>query len=136
MKTILKAALVALAAALFVTMHSGSAWSVEYNCPVTHKSDSEHEYGQEILDRYDYSVRIVDLGEIAAVSRCSYAPSETRITCDRYEIDKIVFDDRVRIKKYYHFQSQFDVQLFANLSFVENNGRGGIAYGTCQIVST
>ena len=135
MKAILKAALVALAAALFVTMRSGSAWSVEYYCPVTSKFDSEREYNQEHLRQYDYSVRIADLGETATVSRCSYTPSEARITCDRYEIDKIVSDEWVNIKKYYHFQSQFDVQLYANLRFVENNGRGGIAYGTCQIVS-
>lgn len=67
----------------------------------------------------------------AYLSRCSYALSVARVTCDRYEVDKVVLDDVAQIKKYYVFRSQFDVQLFANQSFIENNGRGGIAYGTC-----
>lgn len=50
-------------------------------------------------------------------------------------MEKVVFDENVKIKKYYLFRSQFDVQLFPDLSFLENNGRGSIAYGQCRLVS-
>jgi len=36
------------------------------------------------------------------------------------------------IAKYYYFDGQFDVQIFPNLSFIENNGRGDIAFGKCR----
>ncbi len=42
---------------------------------------------------------------------------------------------RSRIKKFYVFRSQFDVQVYPDLSFIENNGRGGIAFGTCSVVA-
>jgi len=58
-----------------------------------------------------------------------------KITCDRYQMDTVVLDEQVKIKKYYLFQSQFDVQLFANLSFIENNGRGSVAYGKCRFIA-
>ena len=57
------------------------------------------------------------------------------MTCDRYPMDKVVLDENVKIKKYYLFRSQFDVQLFADLLFIENNGRGGIAFGRCRVVA-
>ncbi len=53
------------------------------------------------------------------------------MTCDRYEVDKVVLDEVARIKKYYVFSSQFDVQLYSDGRFIENNGRGTVAYGTC-----
>ena len=74
-------------------------------------------------------------GDTVFVSRCSYAASVQKVTCDRYKMDKVVFDKNVQIKKYYLFQSQFDVQIFRDLSFVENNGRGGIAFGKCRVVA-
>jgi hypothetical protein len=30
--------------------------------------------------------------------------------------------------------SQYDIQLFPDMKFVENNGRGGIAFGTCKLL--
>ena len=40
------------------------------------------------------------------------------------------------IKKFYHFASGLDVQLFLDapgLPFVENNGRGTISVGKCEV---
>jgi hypothetical protein len=50
-------------------------------------------------------------------------------------MDKVVFDEFVNIKKYYLFKSQYDFQLYEDLSFVENNGRGGISYGICSVIN-
>jgi len=35
--------------------------------------------------------------------------------------------------KLYHFSSQFDVQIFSDKSFVENNGGASVSYGTCKV---
>jgi len=50
-------------------------------------------------------------------------------------MDKIVLDENARIRKYYLFRSQFDVQLYPDSSFIENNGRGSVAYGKCRFTA-
>lgn len=80
-------------------------------------------------------MKVEESGGGAFVSRCSFSPSANKVTCDRYQVDKVVFDENAKIKKYYVFRSQFDVQLFSDLSFIENNGRGDIAYGKCRVVA-
>ena len=111
------------------------AAAAKYDCKVEKKFDSENTYTANKIEKGQFSVKIEDSGGGAFVSRCSLSPSANKITCDRYQVDKVVFDEKVKIKKYYVFQSQFDVQLFSDLLFVENNGRGGIAYGKCRVVA-
>ena len=111
------------------------ALAVEYNCNVEKKLDSERMYTAEQVEKGQFSVKIEESGSGTFVSRCSFSPSTNRVTCDRYQGDKVMFDENLKIKKYYVFRSQFDVQLFPDLSFVENNGRGGIAYGKCRVIS-
>lgn len=114
---------------------SGFAAAAEYDCKVAKKVDSENSYTAHQIEKGQFSVKVEESGGGAFVSRCSFSPSANKVTCDRYQVDKVVFDENVKIKKYYVFQSQFDVQLFSNLSFIENNGRGGIAYGKCRVVA-
>jgi len=110
------------------------AFAVEYECKVEKKFDAERVYTPAQLEAGQFSVRIEEVGGAAALSRCSFVASKQKVTCDRYEVDKVVFDDVPKVKKYYVFRSQFDVQLFSGLAFVENNGRGGIAFGRCRLV--
>ena len=114
---------------------SSFASAADYDCKVIKKVDSENPYTSQQIENGQFSVKVVEGGEGAFVSRCSFSPSANEVTCDRYQVDKVVFDENVKIKKYYVFRSQFDVQLFSNLSFVENDGRGGIAYGICRVVA-
>jgi hypothetical protein len=109
--------------------------AVEYECMIEKKFDSEHIYTKKQIQKNRFLLKIQEKGKKAILSRCSYANSENKVTCDSYEADQIVFDENMKIKKYYVFRSHFDVQLFNDLSFVENNGRGGISYGSCRIVS-
>lgn len=111
------------------------AQAAEYRCKVENKFDSEHAYTVAEIEKGQFSVLIEEKGNATFVSRCSFAPSAQKVTCDRYQVDKVAFDEHVKIKKYYVFRSQFDVQLFPDLLFVENNGRGGIAYGKCSLVA-
>jgi hypothetical protein len=120
---------------MLLVVPGGPVWGTEYECPVTQKLSSEHIYSQQNLKQYRYVVKIDDRGETAILSRCSFSPSQKKVTCDSYEVDKIDFDENVKIKKFYVFRSHFDVQLFSNLRFIENNGRGTIAFGNCRIVS-
>jgi hypothetical protein len=115
---------------LFVATLSHAA---EYECTITRKVDSGDVYSDEQLKKGRFSVMIEDHGDSTFVSRCSFVQWEGKVHCDRYEVDKVVLDTNIKVKKYYVFRSQFDVQLFPNLSLVENNGRGGIGYGKCQL---
>jgi hypothetical protein len=114
---------------LLAPAHSSA---LELVCRVTRKIDSERVYTERQLRDGQFSVRIVEESSGAKLSRCSYAPSQNRVTCDAYVVDRVEKDANVDIKKFYVFGGQFDVQVFADLSYVENNGRGGISFGTCR----
>lgn len=114
---------------------SVSAFAVEYSCEVSRKFDSEREYPREQISKLQFSNRVEESKDGAYISRCSFAPSAGKVTCDRYKMDQVAFDENVKIKKYYSFKSQFDFQMFPDLSFVENNGRGGISYGKCTVTA-
>lgn len=109
---------------------AGSA--TELGCIVTRKIDvlNNTEYTAEDLARGKFAVILSE--EANTVSRCSFQKSVGEVTCDSYGIDKIeVAPGFVDIKKFYYFAGQFDLQLFGGSSFIENNGRGSIATGTC-----
>ena len=111
------------------------ASAVEYDCKVERKLDTEHLYTPDQIQKGQFSKRIEENRNSASISRCSFSASAQKVTCDRYQMDKVVFDENVKVKKYYLFRSQFDVQVFSDLFFVENNGRGGIAFGRCRVVA-
>ena len=116
---------------LVVIMISTNVYSISYQCDVTRKLDSSVVYPSSQIQKYQYSVVIND-DKDPSFERCSYVDSQNKITCDKYKVDRVETDKYVGIKKFYHFSSQFDVQLYPDLKFVENNGRGGISYGECK----
>lgn len=129
--------LLAAAAGVLVAL---AAQAVEYDCKVESKLSDGRPYTEKQLRDGQFSIRIEDDGSKAAISRCSFLPSRQVVTCDRYEVDKVFADEvrqvdgdkpligeRVKIKKYYRFTGHLDVQVFPDLSFIENNGRGGIS---------
>jgi len=109
--------------------------ATEYQCKVEKKFDLEHVSTSDEIKRGQFSVLVDEKVSATFISRCSFSSSDQKVTCDRYEVDKVIFDDVAKIKKYYVFRSQFDVQLFPNLLFMENNGRGGVAFGRCTLVA-
>ena len=110
---------------------STNVFSSSYECVVNRKLDFQNSYSQSELDKFKYSVRIKD-EKIPELERCSFTPSEKKVTCDRYMVDRVEVDKFNGMKKFYYFTGQFDVQLFTDMRFVENNGRGGISYGKCE----
>lgn len=92
------------------------------------------EFSNKILETSQRLERFYDI-KADELGRCSFAQSANEVTCDYYEVDRIMHDDNVKIKKYYVLRSHFDVQIFSDLSFIENNGRGDIAFGKCVVTS-
>ena len=111
------------------------AQAADYRCKVESKLNRERVSSPSELQKGQFSVLIEERGGSAFLSRCSTTYNSQEVTCDRYEVDKVVFDENVGIKKFYVFRSQFDVQVYPDLSFIENNGRGSIAFGTCSVVA-
>lgn len=123
---------------LFITscvIYASVAHAVEYDCTVEKKINSERTYTDEHLKKFQFSVKIKENAGVSYVSRCSCESEEEGITCDEYEANEVIFDERAKIKKFYMFRPQFDMQVFSDFSFVENNGRGTIAYGKCKVVA-
>ena len=110
---------------------SSVVYSSTYDCKVTRKIGLDNIVSDSELKKWKFSVKIHDTPK-PELERCSFTPSQNRVTCDRYTVDRVETDKFVGIKKFYYFTGQFDVQLYPDMRFVENNGRGGISYGVCE----
>lgn len=117
-----------------ITQVSALALAVEFQCDVVKKYSSLGEESSENLNKYKYQSRIKENGKKATFSRCSIETNKG-LTCDDYIVDKIEKDDHVGNKKYYYFRGQADLQIFKDLTGVENNGRGQISYLKCKALS-
>ena len=122
-----------LVVSLIVLSFPSLSNAVEYYCEVELKRDYDHIYSQTDLQKWKWGVKIVDSGDNAKISRCSFSSSADEVTCDDYVADYMHSDPSTGIKKYYYFRGHFDVQLFTDLSFIENNGRGSIGRGKCSV---
>jgi hypothetical protein len=111
------------------------AYGAEYECEIVRKFDTENEYTAQRLARAKFGVRIDERQSVSFISRCSVSLTSGELSCDKHQVDRVEYDEIAKIKKYYVFKSQFDVQLFPNLTFVENNGRGSVAFGSCKTVA-
>ena len=116
------------------------AQASQFNCTVTRKADNKAEYAAGRIASEQLSVLLaVDdnedknpLNDKASISACDITAAEGK-TCDTYEVDKIAYDDATKLKKYYNFYAQVDLQVWPDLSYVLNDGRGGVSYGSCKV---
>ncbi len=113
-----------------------TALAASYECKVDKKyaADLSVIQSKEEIEKFKFKITIKE-GAKVTLERCSFAPSQNAVTCDNYEPDRVEFTNTqfVKIKKFYVTKSQYDVQIFENLTFVENNGRGSIASGKCIV---
>jgi hypothetical protein len=112
---------------------SSLANAASYDCTVKRKLDFENVYQPAQMEEYKFSSKIHD-SDKPKVDRCSIKPNDNKVTCNSYDIDRVEVDKHVGYKKFYLFRSQYDIQLFPDMKFVENNGRGGIAFGACKLL--
>ena len=66
----------------------GFAAAVEYDCNVARKLNSETSYTAQDLEKWKFAVKIEERGEAAFLSRCLFNPGESKVTCNRYRVDK------------------------------------------------
>ncbi len=116
---------------LFLIFQSQITLANSYDCKVTRKVGPESIVSDSELKKWQFSVKIRDNAK-PELERCSFATSHNKVTCDKYIVDKVEFDKFLEIKKFYYFKGQFDVQLYSDMSFIENNGRGSISFGKCR----
>jgi len=129
----LRSIIYSLAVSSIVLSFPSLSNAIEYYCFVEVKRDYDRIYSQTDLQKWKWGVKIVDTGDNAKISRCSFSSSADAVTCDDYVADYIHSDPFTGIKKFYYFRGHFDVQLFTDLSFIENNGRGSIGRGRCRV---
>ena len=121
----MKALIAFTSAAFFAT----STFAAEYFCPVSFKQSTDGPYTAEQLQKWTPTVRVSHIGNSATISRCSFTTSAGAVTCDDYQADFIHKDRYGGHTKYYYYRGQLDVQIFSDLNFIENNGRGSVAFG-------
>ncbi len=63
-------------------------YSNSYDCKVTRKFDFQSEYTPSIIEKYQYSVKIKDTSK-PELERCSFTPSQNKVTCDIYSVNKV-----------------------------------------------
>ena len=116
-------------------MHVASSHAGTFECKVEKKYSADLSVIQtkQEVEKSNFNIKVQEAQE-TTVKRCSFAPSQNAVTCDTYSADRIEFTNTpyVKIKKFYVTNSQYDIQIFEDLSFIENNGRGSIAYGKCK----
>lgn len=121
---------------LLILFTAEAALAATYECKVDKKyaADLSIIQSKEEVEKSKFKITIKE-GAKVTIDRCSFAPSQNAVTCDILEPDRVEFTNTqfVKIKKFYLTKSQYDVQIFENLMFVENNGRGGIASGKCTV---
>ena len=117
-------------------MHVAFSHAGTFECKVEKKYSADLSVIQtkQEVEKSNFNIKIQEAQD-TTVKRCSFAPSQNAVTCDTYSADRVEFTNTqfVKIKKFYVTNSQYDIQIFEDLSFIENNGRGSIAYGKCKI---
>ncbi len=123
--------IIPLIALMFIAFsHAGT-----FECKVEKKYSADLSVIQtkQEVEKSNFNIKVQEAQD-TTVKRCSFAPSQNAVTCDTYTADRVEFTNTqfVKIKKFYVTNSQYDIQIFEDLSFIENNGRGSIAYGKCK----
>lgn len=101
-------------------------------CKIKSGVMSEIQLDQKSIQKSEMTLKINE----PTISRCS-RESSGKFTCDDYKIDKTVetkVGDDMVIRKFYHFTSQFNAQIFivrGKTEVIEDNGRGMIYFGDC-----
>ncbi|NVI98290.1 hypothetical protein HV824_09155 [Myxococcus sp. AM009] len=114
---------------------SATATAVEYRCTVNRKLSVDYEYTAAELEKLKFHNLIEETAKGTFISRCGFSLIAGQVTCDRYKVDRVEVDPFVKIKKFYIFRSQFNLQVFRNLDFIEDHGRGGISFGKCELTA-
>jgi hypothetical protein len=113
-----------------------SAYAATYVCKVDkqYAADLSEIRSKAEVEKFRFVITIKESSKVT-LDRCSFAPSLNAVSCDNHEPDRVEFTNTqyVKIKKFYLTKAHYDIQIFEDLKFIENNGRAGIATGKCTI---
>ena len=128
-----------LAVLLFIlTCQTANASALQ--CSVTSKISSAKKFSKELVRKGQVSLKIQ---EEDFLLKCTRSPATKKVACDKYKINHVEFINNSKdgveeakgskIKKFYNFEAQLDVQVFfPEMTFIENNGKGVISFGKCK----
>ena len=92
----------------------------------------------DFVKKHKPFTKVVDTGTAFRIERCSISFITNLHNCDSYEADRYEIDinpvSNLKIKKFYVFSDQYDIQIFSNLSYIDNNGRGALLIGKCVVL--
>jgi hypothetical protein len=114
---------------------SGAASASDRECLVDRKFNVNGEVSQSELAHWQFTVRIVELNDTVILQRCSFSSAADQVTCDSYPAEHVSVSPGFAVTKYYSLFHQFDVQVWPDGQFIENNGRGSIAFGHCDLMA-
>lgn len=121
---------------LITALMTQTAYAATYVCKVDkqYAADLSEIRSKTEVEKFRFVITIKEAAKVT-LDRCSFSPSQNAVTCDNYEPDRVEFTNTqyVKIKKFYLTKAHYDIQIFEDLQFIENNGRAGIATGKCNI---
>ena len=113
-----------------------AAYGATYVCKVDkqYAADLSAIRSKAEVEKFRFVITIKE-GAKVTLDRCSFSPSQNAVTCDNHEPDRVEFTNTqyVKTKKFYLTKAHYDIQIFEDLQFIENNGRAGIATGKCTL---
>jgi len=113
----------------------GTAAVMKFDCRTTKKLTAKAGATAEELERNQFSTRIEELPRGFFIDRCWIVQGTGKRNCLRQKVDRIEINRKLKVKKFYVFNSQLNVQLFPDLTSLTDDGVGGVQYGTCEYVS-
>lgn len=133
-----------LAISLLIVALSSTVSATTYECRaewaarlVENASDGLTPIPNSVTKQSQNKLRIID-GDSVILERCMFIESQNKYNCIPFEIDVVSKDKYIESRKYYNTRTQYDIQLLTlqseKIIYVENNGRGGIATGFCNVI--
>ena len=116
-----------------VLLPAAAAQATTYECRVTAVWSPLTIPERSYLARTRPSLRLHDSDDGTDVLRCTRDPARKKRTCRTIPIDWMAEDPAHGSRKFYQFATHYDLQLFADRTFVENDGNGVILHGKCRI---
>lgn len=93
------------------------------------------EYKCQVKISYPSSAPLVNIYIDEGNSAVTSCKPNVKKGCTLWFIDKVEFNEVLKMKKYYLFRGQSDMQIFSDLSFIHNDGQRVIRLGQCKITS-
>jgi len=112
-----------------------AARAAEYDCRVTDVWSPLVVPEVEYLERVQPTLHLSDTDAGVFVTRCARDPARKETHCERIQIDWVTRDDARATRKFYRIDRQYDLQLFFDRTFVENDGNGTVYHGRCNAVA-